>query len=166
MVCLQQLVKIGRQYLSDDAYMLPEDNEILDSQQIFAIFDVLLLDLHQDVDLVQRQLHVLPPRPDYLHRHHLARLVVKRLDDLTKRTPPQTLQKLVSVSHLLVPLPKISTLEVVLAHPASNPHIIYRLFVDELNALVLRQHRLEPLQNFLSGEAGKGASEMFVIQQL
>ena len=146
--------------------MLPENDEILNPQQIFAILYVLLLDLHQDVYLVQSQLHVLPPRPHDLHRHHLPRLVVERLDHLTERTPSQTLQKLVPISDLLVPLPKIAALEVVLAHPASNAHIIYRLFVDELDALVFRQHRLEPLQNFLSGEAGKGPSEMFVIQQL
>lgn len=165
-VCLQQLVKIGRQYFSDDTDMLPENDEVLNPQQIFAILYVLLLDLHQDVNLVQSQLHVLPPRPDDLHRHHLPRLVVERLDDLTKRAPSQTLQKFISISDLLVPLPQIAALEVVLAHPASHAHIIYRLFVDELNALVFRQHRLEPLQNFLSGEAGKRPSEMFVIQQL
>lgn len=59
--------------------MFSEDDEVLDAEEVFAVFDVLLLDLHEDVDLVESQLHVLAPCADDLHRHRLPRLVVERL---------------------------------------------------------------------------------------
>ena len=88
---------------------------------------------------------------DDLHRHRLTCLMVEGLDHLSKSTATQTLQKFISVTHLLMLPPDVPALEIVLPHPASNPNIIDSFFVDQLNALILGQHRLEPLQNFLSG---------------
>jgi hypothetical protein len=63
-------------------------------------------------------------------------------------------------------LPEVPALEVVLAHPAPDAHVVDCLFVDELDALVFREHRFEPLQYFFAGESGEGASEVLIIEEL
>jgi hypothetical protein len=165
-VGLQQLVEVGGEYFSDDADVLPEDNEVLDPEQVLAILDVLLLDLHEDIDFVERQLHVLPARPHYLHRHCLPRFMVERLHHLPEGSSAQTLQQFVPIPHLLVLLPEVPALEVVLAHPASDPDVVDCLLVDQLDPLVFGQHWLEALQDLLPGQAGQRPSQVLVIEQL
>lgn len=63
-------------------------------------------------------------------------------------------------------LPKIPSLQIVLAHPASNAYIVHRLLIYELNPLVLREHGLKTLQDLLSRETRKGPSEVLIVKQL
>ncbi len=58
-VRLQQLVQTHGEQFSDDADVFLEHDEVLDAQDVLLVFDVFLLCLHQDVDFVEGQLHVL-----------------------------------------------------------------------------------------------------------
>lgn len=146
--------------------MLPKYDEILYPQKVLSVLYILLLDLHEDVNLVKRQLHMLSSRTDYLHRHSLSSLMVKCLYHLPKGASPQTLQKFVSIAHLFMLLPQVPTLQVVLSHAGSNANIVYGLLVYELNPLVLREHGFKTLQDLLSGKARQGPSEVLVVKQL
>lgn len=94
-----------------------------------------------------------PARPDDLHGHRLPRLMIKGLNHLPESPPAQSFQQLVSIPDLLVLLPEVPALEVVLAHPTPDPYVVDSLFVDELDSLVFRKHRLEALEDLLPGKA-------------
>jgi hypothetical protein len=79
--------------------------------------------------------------------------MIKGLNHLPESPPAQPFQQLVSISDLLVFLPEVPALEVVLAHPAPDPYVVDSLFVDELDSLVFRKHRLEALEDLLAGKA-------------
>jgi len=66
-----------------------EHDEVLDSQDVLLVLDVFLLGLHEDVYLVQGQLHVLLLRTDYLDGNVLLCLVVEGFDDLAESAAAQ-----------------------------------------------------------------------------
>lgn len=86
-VSLQKLVQIDSEQLRNDADVLPKYYEVLDPQDVFAILDVLLFDLHQDIDLVQGKLHVITSCPHNLHRHTVLGLVVESLNHFAESPP-------------------------------------------------------------------------------
>ena len=56
---LQQLIQAHGEQLSDYTDVFFEHDEVLDAENVFLVLDIFLLGLHEDVDLVEGQLHVL-----------------------------------------------------------------------------------------------------------
>lgn len=81
------MVQVGSQQLSDDADVPAENNEVFNSQYILSVLDVLLFDAHQDVDLIESEVHLFPASPHYLHCHHFCSFVVVSLDDFSEGSP-------------------------------------------------------------------------------
>lgn len=107
LIKLHQLVKTDAEQLSYDANMFTKNNEIPNANDVFLVVDILLFGSHQDVDLVQGQLHVLFFRFYYLYGHCLFVLVVEGFHHLPECATTQTLQKLIPITHLLMFSPKI-----------------------------------------------------------
>ena len=144
-VGLDELVEVGGEEFGDDADVFAEDDEVLNAQEVLPVLYILLLYLHQDVYLVQRQLHVLSPCTHDLHCHCLPVLVVECLHNLPERPPSKALQQLIPVSYLLMLLPDVPAFEVILAYPSADAHIVDSLFIDEFDALILGEHGFESL---------------------
>jgi len=136
-VALEQLIEVCPKQLSDDANMSSKNYEILNPQNILSVLYILLLNAHQDVDLVERQMHLLPARPHHLHCHVLSRLVVESSHHLPERPPPQPFKQLVPVSHLFVLSPDVPSLEVIFAHSCPDANIVDCFFIDQFNPLML-----------------------------
>lgn len=64
--------------------MFLENDEILDSKNVFLVLNVLLFGLHEDIDLVEGQLHVLLFWTNYFDGNLLLGFVIKCFDNLPK----------------------------------------------------------------------------------
>lgn len=117
--------------------MFAEDNEIFDPQKILTVLYVLLLDLHQDIDLVERQLHVLTTCPYDLYCYCFSSLVVECLYYFSEGSSSKSLEKLIAVSNLLMLLPNVPPFKIVLPHSRPYPHIVHSLLVDQFDPLIL-----------------------------
>jgi hypothetical protein len=73
---------------------------------------------------------VLPPRTHNLYCYGFSSLVVQGPHHLTESAPSQSFQQLIAIPDLLVLLPKIPSLQVVLANSTSDSYVIDCLFVD------------------------------------
>lgn len=49
--------------------MSSEDDEVFNSKDIFTVFDIFFFDAHEDVDLVESEMHLLSSCPYYFHRN-------------------------------------------------------------------------------------------------
>lgn len=70
--------------------MLSKHDEIFYPNDVFFIVNVLFLGPHQDVDLVESQLHVFLLGLYDLYRHRLFVLVIVRFDHLPEGSAAQT----------------------------------------------------------------------------
>lgn len=90
-VGLNQIVEADAEQFGHNADVFPEHDEVLDAHDVLLVVDVFLFGPHQDVDLVQCQLHVLFLRFYDLDRDRLLVLVVKGLDHFPERPAAQAL---------------------------------------------------------------------------
>lgn len=144
-VGLDELVEVGGEEFGDDADVFAEDDEVLYAQQVLPVLYILFLYLHQDVDLVEGELHVLSPCTHDLHCHCLTVLVVECLHHLPEGAPAKPLEEFIAVSYLFMLLPDVPALQVILANPSADAHIVDSLLIDEFDALIFGEHGFESL---------------------
>lgn len=83
-VGLHEIVQADAQKLSHDADMLPEHNEVFNSYNIFLVVNIFFLGSHENVYLVQCQLHMLLLGLYYFNCYCFLVLVVECLHNLPK----------------------------------------------------------------------------------
>lgn len=151
-VALQQLVEVNSQQFSYDANVSAKHNEVFDPKNVLPVFDVLFFDAHQDVDLVEGQVHLFPPCPHDLHGHHLGSLMVVGLDYFSESPSAEPLQQFIAVAHLFVLAPEVPPLDIVFSKSGPDSNVVNCLFVDQFNTLILGEHQLILLDHFFAGE--------------
>ncbi len=116
--------------------MLPKYDEIFDTKYIFAILDILLLDFHQNINLIESQLHVLTACSHNFHSYVLLGLVVKGSNHLTESPPPQPFQQLIAVADLLVFAPDVPSLQIIFSCTRVDAYVVYCLLIHKLHHLI------------------------------
>lgn len=91
MIELHQVKQADTKQFRHDANMFSKHDEVLNSYNVFLVIDIFLLCPHQDVYLIQGELHMLLFWLDYLDGNRLFVLMVKCSHDLSKCPTSQTL---------------------------------------------------------------------------
>ena len=130
--------------------MSSEYNKVFDAQNILSIFYIFLLDTHQDIYLIQSQMHLLSSSSYYLYCHILTSFVVKCSYNLSKSTSSQTLKQFIPISYLLVLSPDVSSFKVIFPWASSDSNVINCLLIDEFNPLMFWQNLLILLNNLFT----------------
>lgn len=145
--------------------MFFEHDKIFNAENVFLVLDVFLFGFHEDVDLVQSQLHVLLFWTDYFYCDVLFGLVVECLNHFTKSPASQRLQQLVPEPELFMFPPRVSAVLIVLSHTCSHTDVVNLFPSGQLLFLVLSQKQSEPLNDLLPWPPWNRPFKTFLIAQ-
>lgn len=132
--------------------MLAEHNEVLDANAVLLGLQVVFLDEHEDVNLVQSQLEVLLFGFYDLQGHILPVFVVVGSYHIAEGTAAEAFDQLVAVPDVIMLAPQIVALQVVLGGRTAfvfQAYVIYCFLVDDFDPFQFAEELTVLLQHFL-----------------